>query len=96
MVEKVLKNLHLIGYFDAVAISDRIGVRKPNERIFLVAAEMIKARPNRIIYIGDRLEIDVQGAKRAGMNAILLDRMNIYSDAECLRVKSLNALRRFL
>jgi putative hydrolase of the HAD superfamily len=96
LVEKVLDNLRLTEYFDSIVISDKVGVRKPKERIFLIAAERIRARPNRILYVGDRLAIDVLGAKRAGMNAVLLDRMNVYRDVDCLRIKSLSALRRFL
>ena len=96
LVEKVLDNLHLTDYFDPIVVSDKVGVRKPSERIFLIAADKARVRPNRILYIGDRLEIDVLGAKRAGMNAVLLDRMNAYRDVDCLRIRSLSALRRFL
>lgn len=96
LVEKVLINLDLARYFDPIVISDKVGVRKPNERIFLMAAEMIGARPNRILYIGDKLAIDVLGASRAGLNAVLLDRMNVYANVNCLRIRSLSALRRFL
>jgi hypothetical protein len=38
----------------------------------------------------------VIGAKRAGMNAVLLDRNGSYSDVNCLKVRSLSALRRYL
>jgi putative hydrolase of the HAD superfamily len=96
LVEKVLSNLRLTEYFDLIVVSDKVGVRKPNERIFLIAADKARVRPNRILYIGDRLAIDVLGAKRAGMNAVLLDRMNVYRDVDCLRIKSLSALRRYL
>jgi putative hydrolase of the HAD superfamily len=96
LVAKVLDRLDLARFFDPIVISDNVGVRKPNERIFLMAAEMIGARPNRILYIGDKLAIDVLGASRAGLNAVLLDRMNVYANVNCLRIKSLSALRRYL
>ena len=49
-----------------------------------------------MIYVGDKLSTDVVGASKAGMNAILVDRANVYPDADCLRIKDLNFFRNFL
>jgi putative hydrolase of the HAD superfamily len=97
LVRRVLDNLGLTRYFQSIVVSEEVGVRKPDPRIFHIAAKEIRTAPNRAIYIGDRLAIDVIGAKRAGMNAILLDRYGAYADfSNCLKVKSLSALRRYL
>lgn len=96
LVRRVLDNLDLTKYFETIVVSAEVGVRKPHERIFKIAADRVRSPPNRVIYIGDRFAIDVLGAKRAGMNAILLDRFGAYTDLRVLRVKSLSALRRYL
>jgi len=96
LARRVLDNLDLTRYFDAIIISDEVGVRKPDERIFLLAAKKAESLPNRVLFVGDKLAVDVLGAKRAGMNAMLIDRAGIYSDVDCLRVRSLDDLSKYL
>jgi putative hydrolase of the HAD superfamily len=96
LARKVLVNLRLDRYFKALVISAEVGVNKPDQKIFQIAAKELKVSPGRAIYIGDRLAVDVIGARRAGMNAILVDRSGAYQDVNCLRVKSLSSLRRYL
>jgi hypothetical protein len=36
--------------------------------------------------------VDVVGARRAGLGAVLLDSANLYEDADCVRVRSLAQL----
>ena len=96
LVRKVLDNLRFTKYFETIVVSAEVGVRKPDPRIFQIGVDSLKVMPNRAIYIGDRFAIDVQGASKAGLNAILLDRYGTYANANCLRVKSLSSLRRYL
>lgn len=96
LVRRVLENLDLTKHFDFIIVSSEVGVNKPSPRIFRIAAEKAKTSPNRMIYVGDKLSTDVMGASRAGMNAILIDRANVYPDADCLRIKDLNFFRHFL
>jgi len=60
----------LLEHFDFLAFSDEIGYRKPDARIFHLAAKKLKADPRTIIHVGDNLMIDVWGAKNAGFKAI--------------------------
>jgi REG-2-like HAD superfamily hydrolase len=96
LVDRVLDHLGLAKYFDPIIVSYAVGARKPDRRIFQIAAEKVHSPPNRMLYIGDKLSVDVMGASNAGMNAVLLDRMNVYGDARCLRIRSLSALRTYL
>jgi len=57
-------------FFDFLAFSDEIGFRKPDYRIFHLAARKLKTDPNSIVHVGDNLRIDVWGAKSAGFRAI--------------------------
>jgi len=96
LLNKVLDNLALTKYFDFVVISAQVGSRKPSKDIFRIAGKKAKTPLSRMLYVGDRYTIDVLGAKRAGMQALLLDRYNVYSDIDCLKANDLNYLRRFL
>ena len=48
---------------------------KPDPRALYAAAEAIGAEPRRCVYVGDFL-YDLQGARRAGMRAVLVQREN--------------------
>jgi len=96
LARKVMDNLDLSKYFDIMILSEEVGLRKPDPKIFLKAADEVGVHPSRAIHIGDRLAVDVLGAKKAGMNAVLIDRTSIYSDVDCLKIKTLDEMRRFL
>lgn len=58
---------------DVVATSDDWGVRKPDAAFFARAVrEMLGPRgdPASVVYVGDQLDADVEGAHRAGLRAI--------------------------
>ncbi len=69
----ILDRLGIGKFFDAVVVSGEIGVRKPDPRLFLEAARRLKVNAGECIMIGDTWK-DVEGAKKAGMRAILLVR----------------------
>jgi putative hydrolase of the HAD superfamily len=96
LTRRVLKNLEMDKYFDFVVLSAEVGARKPNKRIFTIAAKEAGASPSRCLFLGDKLAVDVKGASNAGMNAVLVDRENVYPDAGCIRVRNLRSVARFL
>lgn len=96
LARRVMDNLDLTKFFDVIVISAEAGVRKPDERIFLLAAKKAKVAPNKTLYVGDKLVVDILGAKNAGMNAILIDRAGIYSDVDCPRIRSLDGLEKHI
>jgi HAD superfamily hydrolase (TIGR02253 family) len=57
--------------FDIVVTLDDTGVKKPDQRPFMKAAETLGLRPEEILFVGDSVLRDVEGAKRAGMVAVL-------------------------
>jgi putative hydrolase of the HAD superfamily len=95
LVRRVFDNLGLTKYFDFLVISDEVGARKPSPKIFHLALGMAGTSPGRSLFVGDKLAVDVAGAKRVGMNAVLVDRVNAFPDARCLRERDLNFFRRF-
>ena len=70
----LLDALELAQYFDAIVISHEAGHTKPAREIFLRAAEQLNLPPEHILHVGDSAREDDEGARRAGMQAALLDR----------------------
>ncbi len=52
---------------DAVLGSEETGALKPSPVPFLVLAEALGVKPERVLYVGNSLRSDVQGARAAGM-----------------------------
>jgi HAD superfamily hydrolase (TIGR01509 family) len=84
--------LGLSPYFDAVFDSHVERVEKPDPRFFEIALERSASRRETTVHVGDFYEIDVVGARRAGLEAILLDPADVNQDRECVRVRSLAVL----
>lgn len=55
--------------FDAVVISAEVGMRKPEERIFRLAAELLGLEPAECVFIDD-LEANVLAAQAVGLVAV--------------------------
>ncbi|MGH8992592.1 MAG: HAD family hydrolase, partial [Acidimicrobiia bacterium] len=66
-----LEHHRVLGYFDAWAFSDEVGVYKPDKRIFERALEGLGSPdPSRCAHVGDRRRTDVAGAQALGMRAV--------------------------
>ena len=65
-----LSCLALSPMFDTVLISDAEGISKPHPQIFYCALERLNADPAHAVYVGDHPEVDIAGARAAGMRAI--------------------------
>ena len=69
-LERIGLHLHF-----AHRISARdVGVAKPDARIFLAAAEKLGIAPENILHVGDDPELDVAGARDAGMRTAWINR----------------------
>lgn len=58
--------------FDVVVFSCKEAIAKPEQRIYEIVVERLDSRAERSVFIDDRLDY-VQGAKDAGLNAILFE-----------------------
>jgi HAD superfamily hydrolase (TIGR01509 family) len=69
-----LEALGVADRFDPVlcATDPEIDVFKPNPRGFLRACEIWGLAPAQVLYVGDRAEVDAEGARRAGMACVLV------------------------
>ena len=65
---------------------------KPDPRLFEKALGRAGARRESTLHVGDFYEIDVVGARAAGLQAALLDAAGLYPSHDCPRFASLGAL----
>jgi HAD superfamily hydrolase (TIGR01549 family) len=87
-----MQRLGLDGRFHTILDSHDHGVEKPDPRFFRIALEQSGALPDRTIHVGDLYEVDVVGARSAGLRGVLLDEAGLYPDVDCVRVRTLNEL----
>lgn len=91
-LKDVLRRLQLDRHFHYILDSFEEGVEKPNPRLFQIALQKANADAATTIHVGDLYEIDVVGARGAGIRGVLLDEGWLYEDADCPRVRSLEDL----
>lgn len=87
-----LRTIGLLDLVGPVLTAGALGLRKPDPRAFLVACERIGAAPSSVLYVGDEHEVDVLGARGAGLHAVLLDRDGTAPPDETAVIRSLAAL----
>jgi len=71
--EAKLEYLGLSGIWDTVLCTESIGALKPAARPFEELAKTLNCQPGQILYVGNSRRYDVEGAKRAGLKAALLN-----------------------
>jgi REG-2-like HAD superfamily hydrolase len=71
----LLERLALAPRFQTVVVSAIAGVSKPSARIFEEALERTGARADEVLHVGDHPAEDYEGARAAGLSALLLDRV---------------------
>jgi HAD superfamily hydrolase (TIGR01509 family) len=87
-----MDRIGLSAHVDIVIDSQDEGVEKPDPRLFEIALARAGARPESTIHVGDLYQVDVVGARSAGVRAVLLDETGLHPDADCDRVASLAEL----
>ncbi len=65
-----VKALGIEGYFDSILISEAVGLRKPDPRIFQRALDELGVKAGHSIFVGDHPENDVRAARDIGMVGI--------------------------
>jgi putative hydrolase of the HAD superfamily len=70
----VLARVGLADELDGVVTSAAVGARKPDPRLFEAALEVAGCAADEALHVGDTPTEDVEGAKAAGLRALLIDR----------------------
>ena len=65
--------LRLSEYFDAIFLSDEVGMVKPDPLLFAHACRTLGGAPAHAAMVGDRYDRDIRGAQEAGLFTIWLN-----------------------
>lgn len=68
-----LDQFPLLHSADTIVLSSEEGVKKPDPRIMALALERLHADAATTVFVGNSLADDVEGARRAGLRAVLID-----------------------
>ncbi|HNQ59698.1 MAG TPA: HAD family hydrolase [Bacteroidales bacterium] len=72
-MDTVLKEFHLIEYFQIVIDSARVGVRKPSPDIFRLAIHQLRVPAGNTVVVGDSYDRDIVPAKQCGCITVWLE-----------------------
>jgi putative hydrolase of the HAD superfamily len=70
-LERHLRELGLLEFFAVQLYSYEFHFRKPNVEMFRLGAEKVGAAPRNVVFVGDRIDNDIEPALRSGMRAVL-------------------------
>jgi HAD superfamily hydrolase (TIGR01549 family) len=88
----LMGRLGLDRFFDVMLDSHEEGIEKPDPRLFQLALARSGGQAETTLHVGDLYHVDVQGARAAGLRAVLLDAAGLYPEADCPRIASLGEL----
>lgn len=83
-LEGLLIQLGLRPWFDALAISACVGADKPEPELFQHALRALDVEPEQAVHVGDRWDLDVLGARSAGLTGLLIDRPGQHEHGPCV------------
>lgn len=95
-VEEGLALAGLRDQLDGVVDSAVVGAEKPDPAIFQHALALAGVRAERALHVGDLHAVDVLGARRAGLHALLLDPFGDWPAVDCPTAPDVPALARAL
>lgn len=88
----VMRGLGIEQAFDTVTISSLAQAAKPAPKIFRLALDKHAVDPEEALHVGDNLQDDVEGATKAGLHAVLLDRQGRHQSAGVQVIRTLGEL----
>ena len=94
-LDKQLEMFGILDFFKFRLYSYQVDFRKPDVRIFKLAAEKAEENLSNIMYVGDRIDKDVEPSLKLGMTAVLKDAYTNHGKKvphEVYRIKNLSEL----
>lgn len=77
-----IENSGLTRHFDAIVISDVIGVKKPDPGAFDHVCRLLNVEPAATVMVGDSATHDIVGGKKAGLSTVWVRRVGWPEDIE--------------
>jgi HAD superfamily hydrolase (TIGR01549 family) len=87
--DKQLETLGINSYFEYSLAAGTIDAWKPDPMIFQYALDEMDVKPEHVVYVGDNYFADVIGAQNAGIQAVLIDPINLFPEAACTVIERL-------
>lgn len=82
-LDAVAQELGLSQYFQFTLSAGQAGAWKPSPKIFERALELAQCSAYRAMYVGDNFYADVEGARGAGLQPVLIDPRGLFPEAGC-------------
>lgn len=90
-LRQLLERLQLDRYLKVLIISAEVGFQKPSRDIFKIALDQLGSPAESVLHVGDSPVEDVDGAARAGLQSLLIDRGRTEVNNGC--ISSLSELK---
>lgn len=81
-VYSLLNQFRLTNFFEHIVISAEFGLRKPHKDIFFHCLDLFNSTPQSCSMVGDRMDMDILGAKNAGISSIWISRRSIHKEVK--------------
>lgn len=81
--------------FCSITASAEKGCAKPDPALYQHVLDSLDCKPAEILYVGDSIKLDIIPAATLGINAILIDRDNMYPWFNGTRITSLHQLAHY-
>ena len=94
-LEQLLEQLGLLQYFDALVISEVMGCRKPDPRMYRTASDRLGLTPPECLFIDDDADF-VLAAINLGYQAVAIDRRRSRPRSDVGAIRDLNEIFRLI
>lgn len=91
-----IRNTNLNSCFDKIIISEEVGFSKPDERIFQLALNELKVRPEDVLFVGDDLHKDIGGCQNINIKGIWFNPNTIKNFTDIKPYSEINSLEELL
>ena len=91
-LRSVVAGLTALHPLQHLLISSEVGWRKPALQFFLAVGQACDLLPERILYVGDDVANDFEGARAAGLRSVLLDPKEKHLDRDPVSIRTLTEL----
>ncbi|MBL8057636.1 MAG: HAD family hydrolase [Anaerolineales bacterium] len=79
----IAAEIGLADLFHVTLAAGEIGSFKPDPQIFLKAVDLAGCAPAQAAYVGDNFYADIEGARGAGLQPVLIDPRGLFPDPGC-------------
>jgi putative hydrolase of the HAD superfamily len=90
VLQRAFERVGLTRYFHTICDSCVEGAEKPDPRFFEIVLERCGGSAGTTMHVGDLYHVDIVGARRAGLRAMLMDPHDLYGEYDVERVRSLD------